>query len=312
MVPGEIELIDSDESFARLEPHIMRGGAVAIDIETSNWWNRDEERISIIQIGFRDSDLIRVAICDPQAALNPERLRGLLELGMQTKVMHNASYDAVRIERHYGIRTSPVHDTMLAARRAGEKGCSLKALAARHLGLTVDKTEQRSDWSRRPLTPEQLRYAALDVILTLQLYELQAARGLAGDYQLRTVRTQTPVIRTTTGNDSTLEMVGDSPSGSPLAVAIIQIVIRFPRRYGVRQLVTSISDDRSGIAGWIADQSLGAGTPIDSQTVTREIESLLRADLLRLDQNGRLEVDSSASNRLANLIPPGPREKLNK
>ena len=311
MVPGEIELIDSDESFARLEPHIMRGGAVAIDIETSNWWNRDEERISIIQIGFRDSDLIRVAICDPQAALNPERLRGLLELGMQTKVMHNASYDAVRIERHYGIRTSPVHDTMLAARRAGEKGCSLKALAARHLGLTVDKTEQRSDWSRRPLTPEQLRYAALDVILTLQLYELQAARGLAGDYQLRTVRTQTPVIRTTTGNDSTLEMGGHSPSGSPLAVAIIQIVNRFPRRYGVRQLVTSISDDRSGIAGWIADQSLGAGTPIDSQTVTREIESLLRADLLRLDQNGRLEVDSSASNRLANLIPPGPREKLN-
>ncbi len=311
MVPGEIELIDSDESFARLEPHIMRGGAVAIDIETSNWWNRDEERISIIQIGFRDSDLIRVAICDPQAALNPERLRGLLELGMQTKVMHNASYDAVRIERHYGIRTSPVHDTMLAARRAGEKGCSLKALAARHLGLTVDKTEQRSDWSRRPLTPEQLRYAALDVILTLQLYELQAARGLAGDYQLRTVRTQAPVIRTTTDNDSTLEMVGHSPSVSPLAVAIIQIVIRFPRRYGVRQLVTSISDDRSGIAGWIADQSLSAGTPIDSQTVTREIESLLRAELIRLDQNGRLEVDSSASNRLANLIPPGPREKLN-
>ena len=54
-----------------------------------------------------------------------------------------------------------------------------------HLGVQLDKSEQRGDWSRRPLGEEQLRYAALDATCTLLLYEHQVKRGLRGDYQLR-------------------------------------------------------------------------------------------------------------------------------
>jgi DNA polymerase-1 len=44
----------------------------------------------------------------------------------------------------------------------------LQQVAERHLGLTLDKSEQRSDWSGA-LSPQQLRYAAQDAAVLLKL-----------------------------------------------------------------------------------------------------------------------------------------------
>src|SRR5437588_374016 len=66
--------------------------------------------------------------------------------------------------------------------KTGERGCSLAALASRHLGVTLDKRWQRSDWSRRPLEPAQLKYAANDVVTTLMLYRKQQDLGFLGEY----------------------------------------------------------------------------------------------------------------------------------
>ena len=41
----------------------------------------------------------------------------------------------------------------------------------RELGLILDKSEQTSNWAQRPLSAEQLRYAALDAEVLLVLYE---------------------------------------------------------------------------------------------------------------------------------------------
>ena len=51
-----------------------------------------------------------------------------------TKPIHNAAYDAVRLSHHFRIYASPIHDTMLAARRRGEKRYSLRAQAQPHIG----------------------------------------------------------------------------------------------------------------------------------------------------------------------------------
>jgi ribonuclease D len=54
-------------------------------------------------------------------------------------------------------------------------------LVARQLGHSIDKAQTRTDWSRRPLTPEQLAYAADDVHHLLQLHtELAAALAAKG------------------------------------------------------------------------------------------------------------------------------------
>jgi ribonuclease D len=47
----------------------------------------------------------------------------------------------------------------------------LASLAERHFGVNLPKDEQRSDWSRRPLTEKQLSYAASDVLYLISLAE---------------------------------------------------------------------------------------------------------------------------------------------
>jgi hypothetical protein len=269
-----------------------------LDIETINWWNRDEERISIIQIGFREETQITVAIFDTLATAPPEPLRRQLEMGLQIKAIHNAGFDAVKLERHYGIRTSPVHDTMLAARRSGEKGCSLKDLVDRHLGIALDKTEQRGDWSVRPLRPEQLRYAALDVVFTLLLYELQVARGQYGDYQLKTqVKTQAPprqpaLAKSAPSAPSTPAPV-DSGVLPPLAKAILSIVSQMSGRYSRQQLAVTIGSERAGLVGWILDQTIGPDQSPDHPTIVTQIETLLQLKKIKINEDGRLEPEQS-------------------
>ena len=285
MIPYHIELIDTDQAYTRCAPRMAAAPVLAIDIETINWWSRDEERISIVQIGFREADRITVVICDPLSGWSPELLRDPLELGLQVKAMHNASFDAIKLDRHYGIRTSPVHDTMLAARRSGEKGCTLKDLVGRHLGVSLDKTEQRGDWSIRPLRAEQLRYAALDVVFTLLLYELQVARGLHGDYVLKT-----PASPRSLQSDTIqpLPSVG-KPSDSGLGMVILRIISQMPGRYGIQNLAVTISGERSGLVGWMLDQTIGPHAFPTQETVVSEIRQLIKNGQIRIDENGRLE-----------------------
>src|SRR5919205_286289 len=146
--------------------------ALALDIETINWWSPQAERVAVV---------------DALARLDPATLRRPLELSSTTKVIHNAAFDATRLARHFKISAAPVHDTMLAARRGGERRCSLKAQAEQHLRLRLDKEARQSDWGQRPLHPKQLSYAALDAVATLLLYEHQTRRGLKGDYRPRAV-----------------------------------------------------------------------------------------------------------------------------
>jgi hypothetical protein len=291
VIPYDIQLVDTDESFNRLSPRLKAARALAIDIETINWWSRDQERISIIQIGFREDDRITVAIFDTLSTWSPEVLRHPLEMGLQVKAMHNASFDAVRLERYYGIRTSPVHDTMLAARRNGEKGCSLKDLVHRHLGVVLDKTEQRGDWSRRPLRQEQLQYAALDVVFTLLLYELQVARGQHGDYVMKTLSASRPAVHfpPKSSAPTPADYLATDRQVSPLWQAILAIVRETPGRYSIQHLAVTISSERSGLAGWILDQTIGPLEIPDHGTIINEINSLLEKKEIKINENGRLE-----------------------
>ncbi|CAI8028734.1 Exonuclease mut-7 homolog [Geodia barretti] len=62
----------------------------------------------------------------------------------------------------------------------------LSQLVHRELGRPLDKSQQISDWEKRPLSIEQLRYAALDALCLLQLYPILTARGLSIDSHFNT------------------------------------------------------------------------------------------------------------------------------
>jgi 3'-5' exonuclease len=276
--------------------------ALALDIETACWWDRQAERVSLIQLAYREGGRLRVAVVDALAEFDPAVLRRPLGSAGPTKAIHNAAYDAVRLERHFNIRPTPIHDTMLAARRVGERPYSLKAQAESHLGLRLDKGAQQSDWGARPLNPRQLGYAALDAAATLLLYEHQMVRGLRGDYRprggAREGQGALPLDAAPPGGSqaealtAAVDPLPERDALSETSLALLGIIAELPSRYGPEQLAASVGEDRVGLAGWIIDGVLGEEADVDEETARSEIAGLCERGLVRVTPTRRLEASA--------------------
>ncbi len=79
-------------------------------------------------------------------------------------LMHSASEDLEALQRATGQMPRALFDTQIGAALAGfGAGISYQKLIEATLGIKLDKSETRTDWLRRPLSPAQLSYAADDV-----------------------------------------------------------------------------------------------------------------------------------------------------
>jgi ribonuclease D len=101
---------------------------------------------------------------------------GAVSEAMRTRqawIVHAGWHDLRLLERLFGGLPGVVHDTQIAAGLVADVyPAGLARLLDLHLGVKLPKSATLSDWSRRPLDPEQLRYAADDV---LHLHALWAA-----------------------------------------------------------------------------------------------------------------------------------------
>lgn len=98
-------------------------------------------------------------------------LRELAELLCDRPLLvHGGAADVGIIQRLAGRPPREVYDTQVAAGFVGTGfPRALRDLCAHFLGRVLDKGETLSDWSRRPLSPDQLRYAAEDVLVLAPL-----------------------------------------------------------------------------------------------------------------------------------------------
>lgn len=138
-------------------------------------------KLALIQIE-RDGGGVLI---DPTADLDAANLGSLFSEPGRLCVMHSASEDleALRPIAPNGI--ARLFDTQVAAAFGGMgPGLSYQKLVAEVTGITLLKAETRSDWLRRPLTTEQIDYAAKDVVylptIHQHLVDLLDARGYAG------------------------------------------------------------------------------------------------------------------------------------
>ena len=141
---------------------------MALDTE-SNSFHAYRERVCLLQISIPGADFI----VDP-IAVDVGPLGDVLG-GERELVLHGADYDVRCLRREYGWDLGRIFDTMTAARRLGSKDLGLAALVQANFGVRLTKEHQRADWGRRPLTREQLRYAAMDTHFLLPLHATLAA-----------------------------------------------------------------------------------------------------------------------------------------
>lgn len=297
-----LKIIKDTGELRRLSDELISLPVFALDIETTDWWNRQRERIALIQIAFRAGGKPKVAVIDALTKLDLEPLRQPLGLNTITKVVHNAVFDATRLADHFRFKVAPIFDTMVAARRSGEKRYSLKAQAETHLGLQLDKSSQRSDWSRRPLDTKQISYAALDAFAALLLYENQMERKLNGAFQLKekTASRQAKLPLTDSSDtqisakNSGIKITREKDSGlktdmSISSIALLGIITELPTRYHPDGLAASIGSERVGLAGWIIDRTLGTDADLDEESVKLAIIDLCERNLVKITATRRLE-----------------------
>lgn len=139
---------------------------VALDVERASGY-RFHQRPYLIQLRRED---VGTFLFDPVAL--PD-LSSLIPGTSDLWLLHDASQDLPNL-RFVGLKPKSLFDTMLAARLLGLTRFGLQATCQQLLGLSLAKDHQTNDWSVRPLYPDWLRYAALDVELLTELYQRQA------------------------------------------------------------------------------------------------------------------------------------------
>ena len=139
------------------------GRSVAVDSETMGL-DLARDRLCLIQLSAGDGVCHLVQFRDGR--YEAPRLRALLGDQAVTKLFHFARFDLAMIRRHLGTSCRPVFCSKVASRlvRTYTDRHGLKDLCRELLGVELSKQQQSSDWGAAELSPEQLKYAASDVL----------------------------------------------------------------------------------------------------------------------------------------------------
>ncbi len=156
------------------------GAVVAIDTETMGL-SLTRDRLCVVQLSSGDGDAHLVHF--PDRDYSAPNLKALLSDPGVTKLFHFARFDLAMLHRDLGVVCTPVYCTKIASRltRTNTDRHGLKDLCRDLLGVEMSKQQQTSDWGAAELSPEQVAYAASDVLhlhaLKARLDELLAREG---------------------------------------------------------------------------------------------------------------------------------------
>ena len=156
------------------------GPSVAVDSETMGL-RLVRDALCVVQLSAGDGDAHVVRLRRPQ--YDCPNLKRLLADPAVLKIFHFGRFDIGMFMAHLGVATTPVYCTKIASRlaRTYTDRHGLKDVTKELLGIDISKQQQCSDWGAKTLTPEQLAYAASDVLnlhaLKVKLDEMLAREG---------------------------------------------------------------------------------------------------------------------------------------
>lgn len=155
-------MIRDDTSLRHAIDHILQEPFVGLDVETTLF----DHRLCLVQIGCHDRTFLIDPFCVDVHALgiifsNPNII----------KVIHNKSFECSVLGK-LGLPIHNIVDTLQVSRalHPHEKSHKLMSVCLREFHYAMDKTHQQSRWEKRPLSADQLEYAALDAEIMIHLY----------------------------------------------------------------------------------------------------------------------------------------------
>ncbi len=167
-----IEYIDTAAQLAELCNRISQESWIALDTE----FLREKTYYPVfclLQIATPEW----VVCVDPIALTDLSELLDVINNKKLIKVLHSCRQDLEIFYQLTGVVTAPVFDTQLAAPLLGfQENPGYAMLVSSFLNINLPKTHTRTDWSARPLSEEQLKYAADDVIYLCKIYQIMTQK----------------------------------------------------------------------------------------------------------------------------------------
>ena len=125
-------------------------------------------KLCLVQVGTASE----IGAIDPILIKDLSPLASIFAAERVTKVFHACGQDLEVILDGMGVACTSVFDTQVAAAFLGmRQQVSYASLVEAYAGVRLPKAESLTDWSRRPLDPEQLTYAEDDVRYLPAIYE---------------------------------------------------------------------------------------------------------------------------------------------
>lgn len=163
-------LVQDARGLQRVLERLERADEIAVDTEADSFFSY-REKVCLVQITAGEDDFL----VDPLAPLDIAGLGRVFADPRKRKVFHDGEYDILILKRDYRFQFKNLFDTRVAAATLGIQAPGLAAVLLERFGIALDKSMQRSDWSARPLSDKQVRYARLDTHFLLPLMREQEA-----------------------------------------------------------------------------------------------------------------------------------------
>lgn len=164
MTNSDYQLIETTSALETLCKKLKKQKVLAVDTEFVR------ERTFYPKAGLLQvADNEHVYLIDPLTCDLTAFLQIIEHPGIK-KVMHSVSEDLDVFYTIGAYEPKNIFDTQIAAAWLGSGlSYSLQKLVYKHTGIQLDKSETRTNWLARPLSPEQLVYAAEDVLHLIQI-----------------------------------------------------------------------------------------------------------------------------------------------
>jgi ribonuclease D len=174
----------TSEEIAHAAALAVDRGRFGIDTEFMSE-GRYRALLCLVQVAVDDPaapDGVRILLIDPLAEADVTPLSRLLAAPSIEVIFHAGRQDVAILRRVWRTEVTNIFDTQLAGGFAGAGAqTGYGNLLGSVLGRRVGKTASYTRWDARPLTREQLSYAAEDVAHLLELTEVLQRRLVSSD-----------------------------------------------------------------------------------------------------------------------------------
>jgi ribonuclease D len=135
-------------------------------------------KLCLVQLAMPGTDDSNGCLVDPLAeGISLEPLYDLFRDTSVVKVFHAARQDIEIFQVDAGVIPTPLFDTQVASMVCGfGEQVGYETLVRKIAKEEIDKSSRFTDWSRRPLSDAQSKYALADVTHLRQVYEYLAKR----------------------------------------------------------------------------------------------------------------------------------------